>query len=229
MIDLNRAERKAIWVAAVLVTGGLAGRGLLSPAPTEVTWDSSPVQAMATEVAGAIDEQRRASRPIASGEKIDVNTAPEVELRRLPGVGPSLARAIVAERDRAPISSAQDLQRVRGIGPARAETLEPLLDFAPGGEPGWASAVATGAGQSPAPGLQPALRPGGRCPPGTVDPNSADAGQLEELPGVGPAIAVRIIEYRDRHGPFRSAEDLQGVSGIGPKTLEKMAGQLCAG
>ena len=220
MIDLNRAERKAIWVAAVLVTGGLAGRGLLSPAPTEVTWDSSPVQAMATEVAGAIDEQRRASRPIASGEKIDVNTAPEVELRRLPGVGPSLARAIVAERDRAPISSAQDLQRVRGIGPARAETLEPLLDFAPGGEPGWASAVATG--------LQPALRPGGRCPPGTVDPNSADAGQLEELPGVGPAIAVRIIEYRDRHGPFRSADDLQGVSGIGPKTLEKMAGQLCA-
>ena len=58
--------------------------------------------------------------------------------------------------------------------------------------------------------------------PLVVDINSADEKALDELPGVGPATAQSIIEYRQGNGPFRSVDDLEEVSGIGPATLEKM-------
>ena len=55
-----------------------------------------------------------------------------------------------------------------------------------------------------------------------VDVNAADAAELERLPGVGPALAKRIVEERERRGPFQSAEDLTRVRGIGPKTRERL-------
>lgn len=56
----------------------------------------------------------------------------------------------------------------------------------------------------------------------TVNLNSATAGELETLPGVGPAKAEAIIEYRETNGPFKSIEDLKSISGIGDKTYEKL-------
>ena len=50
--------------------------------------------------------------------------------------------------------------------------------------------------------------------------------RLQELPGVGPAIAERIIAWREAHGGFRSVDDVLAVSGIGPATLEKFRGQV---
>jgi competence protein ComEA len=49
-----------------------------------------------------------------------------------------------------------------------------------------------------------------------VNINTADAALLDTLPGIGPAYAARIIEYRTQHGPFARIEDIQNVSGIGP-------------
>ena len=51
-----------------------------------------------------------------------------------------------------------------------------------------------------------------------VNINSADAGQLALLPRVGPSVAQRIIDYRKQNGPFKKAEDLMLVQGIGEKT-----------
>ncbi len=48
-----------------------------------------------------------------------------------------------------------------------------------------------------------------------IDINKADADELVKLPGVGPAIAARIIEYREKNGPFKSIEDIKNVRGIG--------------
>jgi competence protein ComEA len=52
---------------------------------------------------------------------------------------------------------------------------------------------------------------------GMVDINTADATALETLDGIGPALAQRILAYRTAHGGFRSVNDLQNVTGIGPK------------
>ena len=59
-----------------------------------------------------------------------------------------------------------------------------------------------------------------------VSLNSADEVQLQVLPGVGPALAARIIDWRTTNGPFSTIEQLTNVSGIGEKTFEKMRDQL---
>ena len=57
---------------------------------------------------------------------------------------------------------------------------------------------------------------------GRVNLNTADEAALDTLPGVGPAIAGRIIEWREANGRFASVDDLLSVSGIGPKMLESI-------
>jgi competence protein ComEA len=55
-----------------------------------------------------------------------------------------------------------------------------------------------------------------------INVNTASASELELLPGIGPALAARIIEHRTQHGPFRSVADLDKVKGIGPAKLRKL-------
>ena len=67
---------------------------------------------------------------------------------------------------------------------------------------------------------------GGRAPAaGPININTASASELEALPGIGPALAARIVEYRDGHGPFASVDDLTDVPGIGPAKLEALRSQ----
>lgn len=56
-----------------------------------------------------------------------------------------------------------------------------------------------------------------------LDLNTASAAALEELPGIGPALAERIVAWREEHGPFSGPEELQAVPGIGPATAEAIA------
>ena len=55
-----------------------------------------------------------------------------------------------------------------------------------------------------------------------IDLNRATAQDLTQLPGVGEAIAKRIVDFREQHGPFKRVEDLMKVKGIGEKSLEKI-------
>ncbi|MBN1516439.1 ComEA family DNA-binding protein [Candidatus Sumerlaeota bacterium] len=55
-----------------------------------------------------------------------------------------------------------------------------------------------------------------------ININTATQADFESLPGIGPAIAEKIIQYRQAHGPFQSTRDLRKVSGIGEKKLEKL-------
>ncbi|MBD8702183.1 ComEA family DNA-binding protein [Frigoribacterium sp. CFBP 13712] len=59
-----------------------------------------------------------------------------------------------------------------------------------------------------------------------VDLNLADDAALQTLPGVGPATAAAILDWREQNGAFRSVDDLLGVPGIGEKTLEKLRPQV---
>ncbi len=64
---------------------------------------------------------------------------------------------------------------------------------------------------------------------GKIDLNSADAGALDTLPGVGPATARKIIADRQANGPFTSPEDLMRVSGIGQKKFDALKDLITVG
>jgi competence protein ComEA len=75
----------------------------------------------------------------------------------------------------------------------------------------------------------PALAAGKPAPTGKVNINTASAEQLTALPGVGPKLAARIVEYRQKSGSFRSTQDLMNVQGIGEKNFAKLESYLSVG
>lgn len=89
-------------------------------------------------------------------------------------------------------------------------------------------------GEVPAPSGTPGTSgpEGGTASPGSggqIDLNAADAAELDQIPGIGPVLAQRILEHRELHGPFRSVEALEDVSGIGPAMLGRIAPHVRVG
>lgn len=87
------------------------------------------------------------------------------------------------------------------------------------------------AGSAPADVPPPADRTSGRNTPppaGLLDLNRASAEELDALPGIGPVLARRIVEQRQRIGGFRAAEDLRSVRGIGPRLFERIRPRVTA-
>lgn len=77
-----------------------------------------------------------------------------------------------------------------------------------------------GGGSAPGPA-------GGQAGGALVNLNTADATQLDSLPGVGPATAAKIVADRAANGPFKSPDDLGRVPGIGPKKLDQLKALVC--
>ncbi len=61
---------------------------------------------------------------------------------------------------------------------------------------------------------------------GKININTASVEALDALPGIGPAFAQRIVDYRQANGPFQRIEDITNVSGIGPATFEKIKDRI---
>ncbi len=59
-----------------------------------------------------------------------------------------------------------------------------------------------------------------------VNINTAGAAELQQLPGIGERTATRIVEYRQKNGPFKKIEELMNVQGIGEKSFLKLRNQL---
>lgn len=164
---------------------------------------------------------------------IDLNRATAEDLDAIPGLGPALAKRIVEYRQaHGAFKKVEDLQVVSGMGPRNLEKLKPYLglgspeDMAP---PDWKAAITSGESLSGThregqegrlPGRKSDRKP--KTPDRVVDLNLASRTDLETLPGIGPVLAQRIIDYRRAHGPYKNIADLTKVSGIGRKKLEKM-------
>jgi competence protein ComEA len=67
------------------------------------------------------------------------------------------------------------------------------------------------------------------APAGIVNINTASASDLEALPGIGAKTAARIVEYRQKNGPFKKIEELMNVRGIGEKNFLKLKPQISVG
>jgi len=63
-------------------------------------------------------------------------------------------------------------------------------------------------------------------PDGRININIADEKDLDKLPGIGPAMAKRIIEYRTENGAFQAPEEIKRVKGIGDAKYEKMKDKI---
>jgi competence protein ComEA len=66
-------------------------------------------------------------------------------------------------------------------------------------------------------------------PTARINVNTASVDQLTTLPGVGPTLAARIVEYRQKSGSFRSTQELMNVKGIGEKNFAKLESWLTVG
>ncbi|WFF10121.1 ComEA family DNA-binding protein [Micromonospora sp. WMMD1076] len=99
------------------------------------------------------------------------------------------------------------------LNPARKVTDGELILVGVTAPPGPAGPAPAGGGTAPG---------GPAAPAGPVNLNTATLAQLDALPGVGPVLAQRILDHRDRNGGFRSVSDLRQVDGIGDARYEQL-------
>jgi competence ComEA-like helix-hairpin-helix protein len=217
---MSAAELRALLL---LLSLGLVGQG--------VRWwltrpDQAPgeVQLLAAlpprSPAAHRDSILALARPLGPDERVDADRASAAELARLPRVGLALAKRIVADREaRGPFGGPSGLDRVPGVGVGLLATIGPHLAFS---------------GPSSPPALLPITptQPGAPDEPasaGPLDLNVADVSSLDALPGVGPARARAIVEYRLANGPFHAVQELSRVPGIGPAALARLQGRVRVG
>lgn len=62
-----------------------------------------------------------------------------------------------------------------------------------------------------------------------INLNTATSAELQQVPGIGPSTAEKILKMRKSYGPFKSVDDLRAIKGIGPKRMEKMRKYLTVG
>jgi competence ComEA-like helix-hairpin-helix protein len=198
------SERRALLLLLGLGVAGQAVRHLASrpgepPGQVRLLSTLSPGSPLAQR-----DSAMRRARPLAPGERVDLDTAAVEELARLPKVGPGLAKTIHAYRQaHGSFGSLEVLDRVPGVGPGLLKTLGPHVSFS----------GAVGAGTA-------ASRQGTGAV--SLNLNTANAADLDSLPGIGPAKAAAILQYRERHGAFVALEQLAEVPGFGVGAVARL-------
>lgn len=197
---------------AVVVLGARYFMAREDAAPQPV----AEVAASGDRSAFASSEDEAADEPVS--DQADEPPAPDVTVHVVgevesPGIVslPGGSRVVDALQDAGGETSDADLT---GINLARELVDgEQVVVPRPGETPVAAAPPAGGAGSSGGPASSDAQ----------VNLNTADLTTLETLPGVGPVLAQRIMDWREEHGSFVAVEELGEVSGIGDKTYEQLA------
>ena len=201
-----------LLAAAVILVVNRAERGtpvVLIPAPTiapsPLPQPTATAQPWRVHVSGAV--QTPGVYVLAPGAIVqDALQAAGGALRGAALEGLNLA---------APLADGAQLQVALRAPPTSTASVASAAEVAPGNTP---ASSPTADAKSGVVGVPASSGSAGAL----VNINTASAAQLEALPKVGPAIALRIIEYRTQHGPFATLEALMNVKGIGPSTFEAL-------
>ena len=207
-------ERRAVLILLSLAVTGQGLRYYITRpdrAPGDIQiLGSNPARSPSQHAAAS----EAAHRPLAEGERIEINTASAQELARLPRVGLALAQRIVAYRDSVgPFASLATLDSVSGIGPGMLRVVSPHLAFS--FVAGRERSLST-LSPHPPPDTLPTL----------VNLNSATSAELEKLPLIGPSRAIAIVQWRERHGTFKDMDDLVLVPGVSRRMAEAIRDRI---
>jgi len=198
-LDPGPLGLRSLWLVAVLAAVAVA---LWS-------WTSRPEVTAAPAAAPSVSAAPAASTTSPSGATPGT-AAPDVVVVAVVGqvVSPGLVTLPAGSRVADALAAAGGL--LPGTDPASVNAAALLVDGqqvavgVPGAAPGAAAA------DGPAPG-------------GLLDLNTAALADLDALPGIGPVLAQRILDHRAQHGPFRSVQELDDVSGIGPSLFAEVS------
>jgi len=198
----GRRAAWSLWVvgllAALLVVGSTwSGRPQVEPAPVEPAPTASP----AAESPAATPPVGVAADSAATVVVSVVGSVARPGLVTLPE-GARVADAVAAAGGLLPDADPASVNLAAVVSDGQQVAV---------GVPGAAAAGGTVGGTDTTSGAGP------------VDLNAATAPDLDALPGIGPVLAQRIVEHRERNGPFRSVEQLDDVPGIGPATYAELA------
>jgi competence protein ComEA len=201
----DRGEtRRAIFAALFGILGGLLGAGLIWLVANAPRGEAVTLRPPPTPVPILVHVDGAVSRPgvypLPEGSRVqDALDAAGGPLEGADSAGYNLA-ARLEDGDRLWIPVKAD------------ESLAPQAESPP-------SAQAYASGEISLPGSSIQL----------ININEATQAELESLPGIGPATAMKIISYREESGPFTAIEDIMNVSGIGPATFEKIQDRISVG
>jgi competence protein ComEA len=194
--DPGRRGVRGLALVAVLVLGGAA----------VLAWQARPRPEAVAPIVSASEQPDHGGTESAEAAVVVAVTGKvhRPGLVRLPA-GARVADAIDAAGGALPGTDLSLVNLARKV--SDGELIAIGIAVPPGAGPGGAPG-----GGNPAPG----------APGGKVNLNTATQAELETLPGVGPVLAQRILDYRQRHGGFRSIGELRKVEGIGDARYEQL-------
>jgi competence protein ComEA len=187
-------------VLVVIAVRFVGQRGAQAPIPTV------SMAAPAAPRAGAAERPRAGAAPQTSSIWVDV-----VGAVRRPGLYALPAGSRVAAA----------IERAGGVRPRAERAAVNLAAKVADGQ----QIVVPVRGGAPTAAAAP-VAGGAAAPTAPISLSSATQEQLEQLDGIGPGLAGRIIQYRAAHGGFRSIDELQEVSGIGDKRFQALKGSI---